>query len=711
MVALNSIHPDPTPMKKTTPLLLALILIAQHGSAQPPGSGLIDSLTTRLSTLPEDSTKLNTLQALCKAQVAAFDFASGLRTATETARLSHKLGDRKGEAASYRSIAMNQYHLQVYDSALIAANEALRLNQALNDSSAVAASYDLIGSIHLEHRDLKEALENCRRALMINERLGDKRAISHSKLSVGNVHAELGQYDHALRNYFDALRLFQGFDDKATTAKTYNSIGTVYGEMGDPVEALKNFLAAEEIWTAEDDKQGLARVHMNMGHAYADLGDQGKALEQFNMARTLKSETNNRFGVAMADDNIADIRREQGRFGEALKLRRASLQVMVDIDDPDGIAGGHIDIAELLMDQHHLDEAKAELMKGLSIARKEGFPIRQKFGYGLLARLDSAQGDNAGALRNYKLHIAMRDSLMNEDKIREITRLEMKYDFNKQQLTDSLHYASSLAALENERSIQRLRAEKNRDRGLATGGAALLLLVGGTALFYSDRKRRKERFQKEVVDLQAQALRSQMNSHFIFNALHAINAFVRHNDPDGVSSFLSKFARVIRGILENSRHREVALQDDLEVLRGYIELERKLMDDKFDFTITVDEGIDQEQVMVPPLVLQPLVENAIRHGIADKVGHGHIALQVKRQGEQLVWSVEDNGVGRGAPKPIPGTDVAAELIPVKKTSLATAIIRSRLELLQQRYGGRAGLRYEDLAQGTRVMVDMPLIIF
>lgn len=126
------------------------------------------------------------------------------------------------------------------------------------------------------------------------------------------------------------------------------------------------------------------------------------------------------------------------------------------------------------------------------------------------------------------------------------------------------------------------------------------------------------------------------------------------------------------------------------------------MDGKFDFAIAVDPAIDPEQVMVPPLVVQPLVENAIWHGIAPKEGRGHIRLQVEIRNERLIWTIEDDGVGRAAAKP-------SDEQGTKRTSLGTAITRNRLELLRQQVGGRAGFHYEDLSQGTRVVVDLPLV--
>ncbi|MBK6543645.1 MAG: histidine kinase [Flavobacteriales bacterium] len=124
-----------------------------------------------------------------------------------------------------------------------------------------------------------------------------------------------------------------------------------------------------------------------------------------------------------------------------------------------------------------------------------------------------------------------------------------------------------------------------------------------------------------------------MNPHFIFNALNSINAFVQRNDPDRAGSFVTKFARVMRSVLENSRHAEVSLSEDLEALRGYMDLERMRMDKKFDFTVEVDPALDPEEVMVPPLVVQPFVENAILAWHGGQGGTGPYPLEGGSTGE------------------------------------------------------------------------------
>ena len=236
------------------------------------------------------------------------------------------------------------------------------------------------------------------------------------------------------------------------------------------------------------------------------------------------------------------------------------------------------------------------------------------------------------------------------------------------------------------------------------GGVAVLVVFAGGLFALVDRKRRRERHERNAARLQTQILRTQMNPHFIFNALNSINDYVQSSEKELASGFLAKFARLMRLVLENSRHAEVPLVQDLEALRLYMDLERARMNEKFDYTIVVDPAIDQESTMVPPLVLQPFVENAIWHGLSRKEGKGHIELTVRRTDERLVMTVEDDGVGRSASVgtlPVDGSPPTG--------SLGTSITRDRLAMLGQQHGLPSGFQFTDLAQGTRVEVVMPLM--
>ena len=188
-----------------------------------------------------------------------------------------------------------------------------------------------------------------------------------------------------------------------------------------------------------------------------------------------------------------------------------------------------------------------------------------------------AKGDGMTAVRFLEEYNAVQDSLVSEKTTRDLTQRDLLYTFGKQQLADSLRYRNDLVmvALRADTELARTRA-----KALLVGFATVILLLGLIGYFISDRKRRKARFEKDAAQLETQALRSQMNPHFIFNALNSINAFVRENDSDRASAYLTKFARLMRLVLENSRQAEVPLKDDLEALDLYLNLERARGGDK-----------------------------------------------------------------------------------------------------------------------------------
>lgn len=321
----------------------------------------------------------------------------------------------------------------------------------------------------------------------------------------------------------------------------------------------------------------------------------------------------------------------------------------------------------------------------------------------LLYQIHKARKDPARALSMHELARAYADSLGGKSFALALQKRQVLHEVRD----DSLRMASALGREQLERANAELAARSNRTLAFAVGGIGMLLLAGGGTWFKVDRKRRQERHEREAAQLETQALRSQMNPHFIFNALNSINDYVRGNDGDSASLYLTTFARVMRAVLENSRQGEVPLGDDLVALRGYLELERMRLREKFDFTIEVASAIDQEQVLVPPLVVQPFVENAIWHGLSGKEGKGLLSIKVEPRGAQLVWVIADDGVGRAGGSQAPSH--GAENAPVKKTSLGTAITRARLDLVQKQHGGKAGFRYVDVKNGTCVEVEMPLV--
>jgi ligand-binding sensor domain-containing protein/two-component sensor histidine kinase len=158
----------------------------------------------------------------------------------------------------------------------------------------------------------------------------------------------------------------------------------------------------------------------------------------------------------------------------------------------------------------------------------------------------------------------------------------------------------------------------------------------------------KSTLRQQMNELENKALRSQMNPHFIFNSLNSINSYIIKNKTDEASAFVSKFARLIRLILDNSMESTVLLEKELMALNLYIEIENKRFENKFSWEINVGENVNTAHLLVPPMVIQPYVENAIWHGLLHKDAPGKLLISIRKHEEYLEISIEDNGVGRSA---------------------------------------------------------------
>ncbi len=218
------------------------------------------------------------------------------------------------------------------------------------------------------------------------------------------------------------------------------------------------------------------------------------------------------------------------------------------------------------------------------------------------------------------------------------------------------------------------------------------------------------KFENKFSQLRLDALRNQMNPHFIFNALNSIKSYMIENNQEKAIFYLNQFSKLIRSILESSREEQISLAEELKILKMYIEIENDRFKNDIGFSLEVNKAIDATKVKVPALFLQPFVENAIWHGLSTKKGKKKLSVKVSKSNipEILEISIEDNGVGRKITKERNANN------PFKKSSLGLTLTRDRLELFSKKFGKHYAYTIEDLfdkskvnSEGTKVLVKIP----
>ena len=219
----------------------------------------------------------------------------------------------------------------------------------------------------------------------------------------------------------------------------------------------------------------------------------------------------------------------------------------------------------------------------------------------------------------------------------------------------------------------------------------------------------KTQLQQQATISELKALRTQMNPHFIFNCLNAIKSYTLNHDTEGADFYLTKFSKLIRQVLENSRSEKITLHNELETLKLYLDMEKLRSGDKLDYEIHLADDIETDFIEIPPMLIQPFVENAIWHGLMQKEEGGKIEIDCRQKDDKyLIVTVLDNGIGR---------ERAAELkskTATRHKSFGMKITSERMDIIKQLYDIETKITIEDLknangtSAGTKVTLEIPL---
>ena len=499
-----------------------------------------------------------------------------------------------------------------------------------------------------------------------------------------------------------SLKVCEEIGDKKGVASSYNNIGLVYFSQGNYTEALKNFLPSLKTYKKIEDKLGLGASYNNIGNVYTSQGNYTEALKNHYSSLKTKEEVGDKIGVANSYSNIGIVNERQSNYNEALKNYFISLKTYIELGNNYRVAINYISIGKLYTKLNNLIEAKKYLNEALSISKKIGSKEEIKDIYISLKEIDSLSGNWKGAFENHKLYILYRDSIFNKENTKKITQAEMQYKFDKKEIQQKFEQEKELAV---------------RDMKISKMNYFIFILVFlvliSTVLGYFVSRKIKLQSKLKNIQLEQRLLQSQMNPHFIFNALSSIQNLIYMNENDTAVEYLAKLAKLIRRILENSRQEYISIDREVTMLQHYMELQSLRFKNKFDFVIETAPALLEETISIPPMLAQPFIENAIEHGIMHKEGKGNIKINFNRENDMLIFEVIDNGVGREKSALLEAKSKRIS----KHISLATAITEERLANINKSLKKKDKIKISiiDLkddngnASGTKVLISIPII--
>jgi tetratricopeptide (TPR) repeat protein len=532
-------------------------------------------------------------------------------------------------------------------------NEQLSPEETLKNLDIKANTLERMAVLLTNQKQYDQAEIYALEAYQLYEKFGDKGLWEISSTSLGNIYFWKNQYEKAAIYYRNAVDLSLEIGRKS--GRPLNNLAMVLAKAGKHDEAVATYMKAIEQYNQNPqypEKVLIAQTYSNIGETYLYKKDYSQAkaflLRGIDSLKTLNATA----GLSDAYEVLVSVLEAQGDFKTALSYEKGAAALK------DSMFYKRRQ-SELLEWQSKFDNEKKT--KDIQLLHQEKTLLFKDNALRDLQiqrqNLDLTNQRLLTEKDKQKLEVLRQSKALQEA---QLQRAEAAYDIEKQA---KLTQTAELDVAEKDRQIQRTAVTDAKAKMWVLGGLLMGIIALGTALWQIFSQRQKavlarnevEKIQIEKETQQAlqesemKLLRSQMNPHFMFNVLNSINRYVLENDAQQASAYLTKFSRLMRLVLENSRSEKITLDNELTALTLYIDLEALRFKDKISYTLNVDPSVDKRFTRLPPLTIQPYVENAIWHGLMHRDEGGKIDINISQVDNHVLKVViEDNGIGRKA---------------------------------------------------------------
>lgn len=647
----------------------------------------VDSLLKKLEQqqLP-DTAKVNILIKVSSIYYGTnpkkmFDYAQ------KASSLAEKAAYDVGLAQAYRQLGIAEYTLGNFEGSEKSFANSLRINQKINNKKGIAACLSNLGSVNMVRNNYPLALDYYQKAVRIADELNDQLSKGISYGNMGVIYSELQNYDMALKHFEGGLAIHQKLNYAIGIATGLGNVGNVYFKQKNFAKALDFYQQALAKNMILGSKFNIAREYGNLANTQTELKDYEDAFENYTKALEINEELKNKKGVAVNNQGIANYYFLTQQYIKAINFALKANILSEEINIFDVQKESFNTLADSYEKVGKADSAYYYYKKYVAVKEKiEGDANRQQ-----VTRLElkyefdtkEEKYKTEQLLANEKLNqqglmLSLNQTkLIASNKERDVVRLnylKTQAELQNQKLQKKAQ-DKQLALVQKEKAIQEQRTlalfqdQKLKElqiKQLWLYGIIAIIGVVSILSFFIHRlriaslKTKSQLDQQKADQIQAemqmknglkeaemQTLRSQMNPHFIFNTLNSINSYIIQSKSEAASSYLTTFSKLMRNVLELSRSKTVTLQVELQTLELYLQLEALRLENKFAYTITVADEVEEEMVKIPPLIIQPFVENAIWHGLHNKVGNGELHIGIaETKDNQLKVTIQDDGIGR-----------------------------------------------------------------
>lgn len=556
-------------------------------------------------------------------------------------------------------------------------------------------AYEVLGDIYMHWKQFDLAVSNYRISL-------NNVKTNETNLKLANAYAKSGSYQESLTIY---KRLQNESLSNYQRIECFEGLGDVYKKTDKKTESLAAYQQGLQLAQKHKVSPKVVALTSKIAETYVNLGEISNAKTYYNNSLNLAAEENKSTAVKQKI-KVADFNNRTQDYDDEIILRKEIVKDLesiksdtIDNESALTVQKQNYKIGNAYYLNNNIEEAIPYFEESIKEAEKKEDLVVRKDATRKLSEVYVNSGDYKKALVAYQKYTNLVEKL-NIKKEQEISRAAR----NNKSIAEN---QNRITSLEKDRQLTisqfELSEERNKSKTLIIysllGGLLLLLLAA--YLMYKSIKQQK--LANNLLALKS--LRSQMNPHFIFNALNSVNSFIATNDERTANKYLSDFSQLMRAVLENSEEDFIPLNKEVELLELYTKLEHFRFQDKFDYEITVDKAIVIDDYKIPPMLLQPYIENAVWHGLRYKKEKGALSIAInKKNDSEITVTIIDDGVGREKSKAMK-TDNQK-----RQNSKGMGNIKKRVAILNEMYKDKVDVFIENFKAeedtGTKVVVTL-----
>lgn len=555
-------------------------------------------------------------------------------------------------------------------------------------------SLNNLSNAYLESNDVLNAIKFYTKSLELN----NNRFFDHKLNSlngIGVAYIKLEDFETALRIIDSCIQLNTKLKSEADLASNYFNKGEIYTYLKEFDLAIESFNKCTALDLKNKNLSDIGLTENNIGQAYRAKGDFVNARKYYQLAESSTLKFPNKKLSAMVKSNLALYYYKQHKMDSAYYSMKLALNLFQEMENKLGIANAYNHLALWNLEENKLLEAEKYGVMGLMLSKQIRRPKYVLDVSQTLATVYSKQKNFKLAYEMQSLHSKISDSLKNDS---------LRLVVVRKQLNEELQ----MKDLENSKTLKGLRVALSKNKSIAILLTGLISVSSFVFFIIFRNKRRKQQvhYSLQLKEQELATLRAQMNPHYMANMLQSIHAHLSENLSNIDISYINKLSKLNRLILEFGKQESIPIQKEIEILTLFIELENLTLLHPCKYEFVIDEKLDTLDCKMPTMILQPIIENCIKHGIKNKKSQGHIKIDFLKKNDMLQCTITDDGV--------PGMKLK-EYEATQHRSMSLEIIRNRLKLINELYNKEASIISNPILNelneinGNCVTINIPIL--